>query len=411
MKDAPGGWGLIRPPLSVRGGRAVSGAGAWGLYELDLQIKAYANGQVVVKEKFPHPIVNNLFSHNSKVGDNGYNEEENKMVNETRKIFGDPKIMVTATCVRVPVPRAHSESINLEFERPMTPEQVREVLRKAPGVRVVDDRENNHFPMPLEASGQASPPRHDASSSRAGKAAAGLGALGLLLWKLKFLVVALLTKGKLLLLGLTKGGTLISMFASIGLYGTAWGWPFAAGFVALIYVHEMGHVAALSRYGIRASAPMFLPGIGAVVRLRQRLVSAREEAVVGLAGPIWGTSATLVVYAASVVSHHPILIVLSRAGALLNLFNLAPIWQLDGARAFGALRRSQRWMIVVAAVLAELATGQPLLFVIAILGMLRALERNAPARGDRRIFLAFIALICVLAALCLPTVDPAHTFR
>jgi len=247
-------------------------------------------------------------------------------------------------------------------------------------------------------------------STRSRVAATAAVALGILV-KFKTLALLMLTKGKLLLLGLTKGGTLISMFASIGLYGTAWGWPFAAGFVALIYVHEMGHVAALSRYGIRASAPMFLPGIGAVVRLRQRLVSAREEAVVGLAGPIWGTSATLVVYAASVVSHHPILIVLSRAGALLNLFNLAPIWQLDGARAFGALRRSQRWMIVVAAVLAELATGQPLLFVIAILGMLRALERNAPARGDRRIFLAFIALICVLAALCLPTVDPAHTFR
>jgi aspartate-semialdehyde dehydrogenase len=134
--------------------QAVSGAGAWGLYELDTQLKAYARGEPIVKEKFPHQIANNLFCHNTKVAENGYNEEENKMVNETRKIFGDPKIMVTATCVRVPIPRAHSESINLEFERPITPEQVREILSKAPGVRIVDDRENNHFPMPLEASGQ-----------------------------------------------------------------------------------------------------------------------------------------------------------------------------------------------------------------------------------------------------------------
>jgi aspartate-semialdehyde dehydrogenase len=88
------------------------------------------------------------------VAENGYNEEENKMVNETRKIFADPRIMITATCIRVPVPRAHSESINLEFERPITPEQVREILSKAPGVKIVDDREKNHFPMPLEASGQ-----------------------------------------------------------------------------------------------------------------------------------------------------------------------------------------------------------------------------------------------------------------
>ena len=134
--------------------QAVSGAGAWGLYELEAQTKAHAQGQPVRKEKFPHQIVNNLFSHNSKVAENGYNEEENKMVSETRKIFGDPKIMITATCVRVPVPRAHSESINLEFERPMSVAQVREILAKAPGVRIVDDAANNHFPMPLEASGQ-----------------------------------------------------------------------------------------------------------------------------------------------------------------------------------------------------------------------------------------------------------------
>src|SRR3954471_7593925 len=134
--------------------QAVSGAGAWGLYELDAQVKAYAAGQPIVKEKFPHQIANNIFSHNTTIAENGYNEEENKMVNETRKIFGDAKIMVTATCVRVPIPRAHSESINIEFERPITPAQVREILAKAPGVRIVDDREANHFPMPLEASGQ-----------------------------------------------------------------------------------------------------------------------------------------------------------------------------------------------------------------------------------------------------------------
>jgi aspartate-semialdehyde dehydrogenase len=134
--------------------QAVSGAGAWGLYELDAQLKAYAAGQPIKKEKFPHQIANNLFCHNSRVAENGYNEEENKMLNETRKIFGDPRIMISATCVRVPVPRAHSESINLEFERPITPQQVRDILSKAPGVRIVDDREANHFPMPLEASGQ-----------------------------------------------------------------------------------------------------------------------------------------------------------------------------------------------------------------------------------------------------------------
>jgi aspartate-semialdehyde dehydrogenase len=134
--------------------QAVSGAGAWGLYELENQMKQAAGGLAIVKEKFPHQIVNNLFSHNTKIATNGYNEEENKMVNETRKIFADPKIMITATCIRVPVPRAHSESINIEFERPITPQQVREILAKAPGIKIIDDTEANHFPMPLEASFQ-----------------------------------------------------------------------------------------------------------------------------------------------------------------------------------------------------------------------------------------------------------------
>jgi len=134
--------------------QAVSGAGAMGLHELEQQIKAYASGGKIERQLFPHQIVHNLFSHNSKMAENGYNEEENKMVLETRKIFGEPKMMVTATCVRVPVPRAHSEAINLEFERPITPQQVREILSKAPGVKIVDNPEKNHFPMPMEATGQ-----------------------------------------------------------------------------------------------------------------------------------------------------------------------------------------------------------------------------------------------------------------
>ena len=134
--------------------QAVSGAGAWGLYELEKQQKDYALGQPVVKEKFPHQIVNNLFSHNTPVGENGYNEEEMKMVKETRKIFSDPRIMISSTCIRVPVPRAHCESINIEFEKPITPEEVRRILSKAPGVKIVDNVTANHFPMPLEASHQ-----------------------------------------------------------------------------------------------------------------------------------------------------------------------------------------------------------------------------------------------------------------
>ena len=135
--------------------QAVSGAGAWGLYELESQIKQAASGLPIKKEKFPHQIVNNLFSHNTKIADNGYNEEENKMVNETRKIFGDAKIMVTATCIRVPVPRAHCESINLEFERPITPDQVRQILQSP---RRQTRRQHRGQPLP-HALGSQSPGR------------------------------------------------------------------------------------------------------------------------------------------------------------------------------------------------------------------------------------------------------------
>jgi aspartate-semialdehyde dehydrogenase len=134
--------------------QAVSGAGVGGLEELERQTKAYASGGSIERKQFQHQIVSNVFSHDTKIAENGYNEEENKTVNETRKIFGDSRIMISATCVRVPIPRAHSEAINLEFDRPITPDEVRQILSRAPGVKIVDDREKNHFPMPLEASGQ-----------------------------------------------------------------------------------------------------------------------------------------------------------------------------------------------------------------------------------------------------------------
>jgi aspartate-semialdehyde dehydrogenase len=103
----------------------------------------------------PHPYAFNLFSHTSKIDPaTGYNEEEIKMVNETRKIFGDSTIRISATCVRVPVLRAHSEALNFECERPITPAEVRDILATAPGVKIVENIENNYFPMPKDASGQ-----------------------------------------------------------------------------------------------------------------------------------------------------------------------------------------------------------------------------------------------------------------
>ncbi len=135
--------------------QAASGAGAAAMEELRESTRAYLDGREYKNTVLPHPYAFNLFSHNSKIDpSNGYNEEEVKVMRETHKIFGDSSIRVAATCVRVPVLRAHSIAINFECERPITPAQVRDIIGTAPGVKLVDDVERNYFPMPKDASGQ-----------------------------------------------------------------------------------------------------------------------------------------------------------------------------------------------------------------------------------------------------------------
>ena len=135
--------------------QAASGAGAAGMAELEDSTRAYLAGEAHEPKVFPHAYAFNLFSHNTKIDPaNGYNEEELKMVKETRKIFGDASIRISSTCIRVPVLRAHAIALDVEFERPISPDEVRGILAQAPGVRVVDDPEANYFPMPKDASGQ-----------------------------------------------------------------------------------------------------------------------------------------------------------------------------------------------------------------------------------------------------------------
>jgi aspartate-semialdehyde dehydrogenase len=135
--------------------QAASGAGAAAMDELVQSTRASLNDQVFTPKVMPHPYAFNLFSHNTAIDpDTGYNEEETKVINETRKIFEDPTIAIGVTCIRVPVLRAHSEAITFECERPITEDEVRRILATAPGIRVVDDRAGNYFPMPVDASGQ-----------------------------------------------------------------------------------------------------------------------------------------------------------------------------------------------------------------------------------------------------------------
>ena len=133
--------------------QAASGAGAKGMNELLTQTRDVLDGKPAVRKAFVDQIAFNVFPHIDVFKDNGYTKEEMKMVNETRKMLHTDDIRITCTCVRVPVQRAHSESLNLEFEKSATPDQVREILSKAPGVIVVDDPANNRYPVPIEAAG------------------------------------------------------------------------------------------------------------------------------------------------------------------------------------------------------------------------------------------------------------------
>ena len=134
--------------------QATSGAGARGMEELEVQTRQLLDGKDIKPEFFAHQIGFNLIPHIDVFLDNGYTKEELKMLFETRKMLHHPDLMVSCTCVRVPVMRAHSEALNLEFEQDITPAEAYEILSKAPGIKAVDDPAAKLYPMPIDASGQ-----------------------------------------------------------------------------------------------------------------------------------------------------------------------------------------------------------------------------------------------------------------
>ena len=134
--------------------QAVSGTGQKAIEELDRQSRAVLAGQTIEKRVYPHPIAFNCLPHIDSFVENGYTKEEIKMVNETKKIMGDDSIAVTATTVRVPVFYGHSESVNIETEKKLSPDEAREILGKAPGVVVIDDPAQNLYPLAIDAAGR-----------------------------------------------------------------------------------------------------------------------------------------------------------------------------------------------------------------------------------------------------------------
>jgi Zn-dependent protease len=196
---------------------------------------------------------------------------------------------------------------------------------------------------------------------RAGGVLAVLGVLALKFGaKLKALLL-LLPKLKIL----TTSG---SMLVSVGAYALIWGWKFALGFVLLLFVHEMGHVLQLRREGIKASAPMFIPFLGAFVAMKELPKDAAAEARVGLAGPVLGSLACLVPWAIYGATGNELFLALTFTGFLINLFNLLPVLPLDGGRAMAALS-PWMWLIGFAGLIAlTFVAPNPILLLVLLLG-------------------------------------------
>jgi Zn-dependent protease len=210
--------------------------------------------------------------------------------------------------------------------------------------------------------------------------------------------LVLIGKIKFLLLGLTKASTFISMFAFFGVYWSIHGWPLALGLVLSIYIHEMGHVAMLRRLGIDAGAPMFIPGVGAFVMLKQHIGDPLTDAKVGLAGPVWGLCAALAAFGIYAVTGARIWLAIAQLAGFINLFNLIPVWQLDGSRGLHVLARWERWALVAAIALALMVTGQRLLFIVGGVALWRSLQHET-GPGDTRVLATFVVLIFALSLL------------
>ena len=235
--------------------------------------------------------------------------------------------------------------------------------------------------------------------------------LGDLLRKLAAPILALgflIVKFGGVLLKLKVLTTGVSMLVSIAAYAWIWGLPFAIGFVLLIFVHELGHVIELRRQGVPASAPLFIPFLGAVIGMKELPDDAWKEARVALAGPILGSVGAAACWAAAEVTGSELLMGLAFVGFFLNLFNLIPIVPLDGGRAAGALHPVLWFVGLLMMVGLVVLNPNPLLLIIVLLGGLdlwrRWRERGASGEYYRltvaqraTVGVVYLGLVAVLA--------------
>jgi Zn-dependent protease len=211
-------------------------------------------------------------------------------------------------------------------------------------------------------------------------------------------MIGMLLFGKLkfLLLGLTKLSTFASMFGFIAVYWSIHGWPLAVGMAGSIYIHEMGHVAMLRRLGIQAGAPLFIPGVGALVMLKEHITDPVTDARIGLAGPVWGLGAAIASWIVYLVTGAPIWLAITELTGFLNLFNLIPIWQLDGSRGFHALSRHERWIVLAVIGAALWLTGVGVLWIVGAAALFQTM-RDGAGPGHQPTLLTFAGLVLALS--------------
>ncbi len=249
---------------------------------------------------------------------------------------------------------------------------------------------------------------------RGGLLGGALASLALLLGKFK-VVVFLFTKG---------GTTLVSLVVSLGAWALIYPWQFAAGLLGMIFVHEMGHFVVARQQGIKVTAPIFIPFVGAFIGLKEQPHDARQEAIIGIAGPITGTAAAFLTYALAQAgagtTFGRFLLVLAHVGFLINLFNLIPVSPLDGGRVLSLLSKwfSLAGLGVLVALL--LVAFNPLLLLIIAVGGWSTWQRFR-ARGEAPEYYAVplrdkvvigLLYFALLAALALVTITPeTHPLR
>jgi Zn-dependent protease len=271
-------------------------------------------------------------------------------------------------------------------------------------------------PLPYEPPSEG--PIHPGSGRRLGlrRLAAAMGAAALLLLKFGAKLKALL----LLLPKIKLFTTSASMLVSIGAYSLIWGWKFGIGFVLLLFVHEMGHVLQLRREGIAASAPMFIPFLGAVIWAKSLGRNALAEARVGLAGPVLGSAAAAALIPLASATGNDLYTALAFTGFFLNLFNLLPVVPLDGGRAMAALS-PRMWIVGLAALVALMVVfPNPIMLLILLFGGMetwrRWRDRKSPEsheyyRVAPRHRLAVAAVYLGLAALLALGMAETHIER